>query len=291
MQTPAPTTHEHTLDCYRRPGVMTSAGRHAALLDGLPGDVGELVGVAQGLVVHEHMGAMYGVEISDERRESVHVRPLEGLLGRLTSEDDRPLTQARPVQERLAGNCRHFSVLTVAMLRSHGVAARARCGFGGYFGTGAFEDHWVVEYWDTARGAWVLVDAQIDDVQRGVFQLNLDTLNVPRDQFVIAGDAWTQCRAGQADPARFGFSMLDQTGYWWIAGNLIRDVAALNNMEMLPWDVWGAMPGPDEPVSDEHVAWFDQLAELTQAPDEAFDELAAEVFRAYDAEESSGAEH
>jgi hypothetical protein len=125
MHTPAPTTHDDTLDCYRRPGVMTSAGRHAALLDGLPGDVGELVGVAQGLVVHEHMGAMYGVEISDERRESVHVRDVESLLERLPGQDERPLTSARPVAGRLAGNCRQFSVLTVAVLRAHGVPARA----------------------------------------------------------------------------------------------------------------------------------------------------------------------
>ena len=28
-------------------------------------------------------------------------------------------------------------------------------------------------------------------------------------------------------------------GLWFIAGNLIRDAAALNNMETLPWDVGG----------------------------------------------------
>jgi hypothetical protein len=36
---------------------------------------------------------------------------------------------------------------------------------------------------------------------------------------------------------KFGLSQLDEAGYWWIAANLLRDVAALNNMEMLPWDV------------------------------------------------------
>jgi hypothetical protein len=34
-------------------------------------------------------------------------------------------------------------VLAAAMLRAQGTPARARCGFGGYFGSGAFEDHWV----------------------------------------------------------------------------------------------------------------------------------------------------
>ena len=37
-------------------------------------------------------------------------------------------------------------------------------------------------------------------------------------------------------------------GYWFIAGNLVRDLAALNKVELLPWDDWGAMVGPDEPI-------------------------------------------
>ena len=89
---------------------------------------------------------------------------------------------------------------------------------------------------------------------------------MPRDRFLVAGDAWRLCRDGDADPASFGLSSLNEAGYWWIAGNLLRDVAALNNMEMLPWDVWGAMPAPDEAISDEQYALFDRLAGLTRDP-------------------------
>ena len=60
-----------------------------------------------------------------------------------------------------------------------------------------------------------------------------------------------------------------------VAGNLLRDAAALNNMEMLPWDGWGAMPGPDEPLQQDQLALFDRLAALTHAPDAAFAELRA----------------
>ena len=69
-------------------------------------------------------------------------------------------------------------------------------------------------------------------------------LDVPRDQFLVAGDAWQLCRAGKADPMDFG--ILDLFGWWMIAGNVVRDLAALNNREMLPWDCWGPMPRPDE---------------------------------------------
>ena len=84
------------------------------------------------------------------------------MLDRLLAQDGQPLGVARPVDDRLVGVCRHFTVLLVAMLRAQGVPARARCGFGAYFTPGRFEDHWVCEYWHSAEGRWILVDAQID---------------------------------------------------------------------------------------------------------------------------------
>ena len=60
---------------------------------------------------------------------------------------------------------------------------------------------------------------------------------------------------------------------WFIAGVLIRDLAALNKMEMLQWDAWGTMPRPDEPMSDEQLGFFDRIAALTRDPDGSFGEL------------------
>ena len=72
--------------------------------------------------------------------------------------------------------CRSFTLLFVAMLRHQGVPARARCGFGAYFEKGKFYDHWVAEYWNTAEKRWVMVDSQVDDRQRRMFGVTLDTL-------------------------------------------------------------------------------------------------------------------
>ena len=58
-----------------------------------------------------------------------------------------------------------------------------------------------------------------------------------------------------------------------MAGNVIRDAAALDNMAMLPWDVWGAMPRPDEPIDAARLELLDRLARLAQAPDAGFAEL------------------
>jgi Transglutaminase-like superfamily len=257
------------LDYYSQPGIMTSPGRYAPLLADLPGDVSALAAVGQGLVIHEHMAEGYGAPLADADRASVHTRPVEQLLAQITARDDRPLTTPREPAGRVAGNCRHFTVLMVAALRAQGRPARARCGFGGYFGTGIFEDHWVGEYWDAAQQRWRLADAQIDDVQRGWFPIDFDLTDVPRDRFLVAGQAWQEVRAGRADPDQFGLSVTKETGDWWIAANLMRDASALLNLELLPWDVWGAMPKPGAPIGADVAALFDRLAAATLAPDES----------------------
>ncbi len=260
---------------YLEPGVMTTPGSYQPLFADLPRDIADLAAVTHGLLIHEHIAGAYGVTLTPERRASVHVRPGAGLLGRMMAEDSRALTVAREPASRLPGNCLHFTVLAVAMLRAQGTPARARCGFGGYFGSSAFEDHWVCEYWNEAAQRWMLADFQIDEVQRDLFDVDFDLMDVPREKFLVAGDAWRLCRDGDADPAKFGLSPLNEAGSWWIAANLVRDVAALNNMEMLPWDVWGAMPAPDETIGDERYALFDRLAGLTCVPDATFPDLTA----------------
>lgn len=252
-------------ESYVRPGAMTAAGRYAPLLEELPGDVAALAAVAHGLLIHEFIAEAYGVTLAEADRASVHLRPVEAMLEQIVARDARPLGLAREPAGRLATNCRGFTVLMVAMLRAHGTPARARCGFGGYFTDGRFEDHWVCEYWDGGR--WALVDAQIDERQRKLFGIDFDVLDVPRDQFVVAGDAWVRYRRGEADPSVFGLTVVNEAGDWWIASNLVRDAAALDNLELLPWDDWGAMPGPDDKIDDDLAGLFDRLAALTLAPD------------------------
>ena len=259
-----------TLDFYRTPVDLSAAGKHARLLTGLPRDVAELAKMVQGLLIHEHMTEAYGVKLPPERHAQAHVRPLEAMLDRIVAADPRPLSAARAPEGRYACVCRSFALLMVALLRSQGVPARARCGFGTYFEKGKGYDHWVAEYWREAEKRWVMVDAQIDDLQRRMFGIAIDTLDVKRDQFLVAGDAWRLCRAGKQDARNFG--ILNMWGYWFIASNVIRDIAALNNREMLPWDVWGAMTQDESQVD---FALIDRLAELTHDPDRHFDELQA----------------
>jgi hypothetical protein len=136
----------------------------------------------------------------------------------------------------------------------------------------------VAEYWNVSQGRWVLVDAQLDVVQRKAYKLDFNPLDVPHDRFIIAGDAWQMCRRGRADPELFGLSFINEQGSWWIAQNLVRDLAALNRVEMLAWDVWGMMPKPTTKVSSEELALLDRIAELTLAGDVALAQIQ-EIYR------------
>jgi hypothetical protein len=206
----------------------------------------------QGVTLHEYVaGDLYGFRIPDARKRESHIRSAEELLNRILALDARPLSVARPVDKRLIGVCRHFAVLLAAMLRAKGIPARVRCGFGTYFNPGYFEDHVVCEIWNAAKRRWLLADPQFDEVWRKALEIDHDVLDVPRDRFLIAADAWALCRAGKADPQKFGIFKGDLRGLWFIAGNLVHDVAALNKMELLRWDAWCAMPRPGQPLSDD----------------------------------------
>jgi len=257
------------LDYYLQPGTMTALGDHADRVQALPADVPGLIRVVQGLLVHEFFGTVYGLTISAERASESHLRPVAAMLDRLLALDARPLEVARAPGARLVGVCRNFTVLLVALLRAQGIPARARCGFGDYFHAGHYEDHWTCEYWHAADARWRLADPQFDQVWCSALGVQHDVLDVPRGRFLVAGDAWRLCREGALDPAKCGICRGDLRGLWFVAGNVIRDLAALANMEMLPWDVWGAMPQPGDPMSQETLAMFDQLAHLSQFPDES----------------------
>jgi hypothetical protein len=142
---------------------------------------------------------------------------------------------------------------------------------------GRYEDHWVCEVWDEKRAAWHLVDAQLDAPQREFLHVPFDPLDVPRTQFVVAGEAWQRCQNGGDDPDRYGIA--DLRGLWFVRGNVVRDLAAHTKRELLPWDGWGLMETREE-SSEAQLALLDRVAALTQAGDDRHHE----VVRLHDAE-------
>ncbi|WP_369173258.1 hypothetical protein AB5J49_37320 [Streptomyces sp. R28] len=110
--------------------------------------------------------------------------------------------------------------------------ARVRGGFGTYFVDGFHEDHWITEYL-LPDGSWRLVDPQVLHPAYG--DLGFDPLDVPRDRFLVAGEAWRACRAGAADPQTFGlWSVESLRGMWFVRDSLVLDLACRGGVETLP---------------------------------------------------------
>ena len=69
-------------------------------------------------------------------------------------------------------------------------------------------------------------------------------------------------RRGELDAARSGLVAISVHGAYWIAGDLRVDLVALNKIEMLPFDVWGAGWEPGGQPTIAHLQLVDSVAAL-----------------------------
>jgi len=249
-----------TLTYFTQQGRISDPGPLGSLYASLPTSAAELVKVVQNVTLHVFWAERYGYKVSAERTAELQLRTIPRRLERTLELDPRPLLEQRSLDQKLIGNCRDHSVLLTSLLRHAGIPARARCGFATYFQPNHFEDHWVAEYWDETAARWVLVDPQLDAFQSSALQINFNPLDVPRDQFLVGGHAWQLCRSGQENPDHFG--IFDMRGLGFVRGNLVRDLASLNKVELLPWDCWGVIlsRNVDDPAD---LAALDAAAALT----------------------------
>lgn len=245
------------LGFYRRHSRLTDPGANRDLFRGLPADVADLAKVIGTVLVHRDWTWRFGFTLPERRRAEANTRYVAAILNYLGT-----LQERRP-EDRFAGTCRDFAVLLCAMLREAGVPARARAGFAGYFTDGFFDDHWVTEVWDDEHG-WRLVDAQVASAP-GMYGVDVDPLDVPRDAFLVGGQAWQECRAGRREVDRIGTSAAGLTGMWEVQGNVVRDLASLNGIETLPWDNWGLIPVRYDQLPATDIELLDRVAVVSAA--------------------------
>ncbi|MFI7002726.1 transglutaminase domain-containing protein [Nocardia sp. NPDC050175] len=220
---------------YNSPGLLTSLhGVDPAALEQIPTDIIDICRLAPGLVIQPRDAE--NLDLPPERFSENQIRQVVKLVNALLALSPAPLTVPREPDRRVIGTCRHFAVISCALLRQRGIAARARCGFATYFQHGRGLDHWITEYWHDVERRWVRIDTEI---------LGQSILDRPEDlragEFFSGGEAWIAFREGRIDAATFGVSGTANWGPAEIRGNAIKDLAALNKVEMLPWDEWGRM--------------------------------------------------
>jgi Transglutaminase-like superfamily len=242
------------LSCYATPSPMTALADDAVLA-GLPSDMAGIATTLRGLMMHRVMAPRHGVEITDARRDEEQLRSASAMVARIVELAPAHLVEPRPPERRLVVNCRHFAVLACALLRRAGLPARARVGFATYLEPGRYSDHWVVERWQDGR--WVCTDPDAP------VEVDFDPLDMPPGRFLTAGEAWRLCRSGAANPEHFGAEVW--WGAWMIRNNVLRDLAALNRVELLPWDSWGLMDRSSRLSEGPSDALVDQVAECVAA--------------------------
>ncbi len=263
--------------------------------------------------MHDTWIERYGVSLRPEQTRNKCTPSASDILTQVAKLREISISPALPrsPEERVVASCREFTVLVTALFRAKGIPARARCGFATYLAKpGFYEDHWVCEYWDGT--AWIAIDPQIDPFQQSAFQnhanteadiepeyrqmlLSLDPLNVSNKHFINAGAAWKMVRDNKAKPDRFGIGVDPQEygleslyGAWFVRGQLLKDFAALNKVEAVPylvrleagekWDAWRLVSAKDDDLRETDWELLDSLAELCISSDERLDDIQ-ELFR------------
>jgi hypothetical protein len=295
------------LKYYSKPGGITCLDKHRAFTEWLTDDPGTIYQVVQGLIVHDSWIKLYGENYTTAHEYPQKTAYMEDLLDKALEIDNSNPAIPRHPRNRVIACCREFATLMCALLRAKGIPARSRCGFAVYFGwNGQFEDHWICEYWNGVR--WVMADPQIDPFQQSsVINWSLNTgygaennkrrskqfnpRDLKPDEFITAGHAWKLCRAGDADPENFGISCpvrpewgIDSLyGLWFVRGQLLRDFAALNKIETVPflvrvckgldWKPWRLVALKDSELTTNELSLLDTIAELITDVDVNFNKI------------------
>jgi len=249
---------------YAAPGPLTGLGEVSpAALHRVASDPVGICRLATELVIQP--GDAKEAGLPSQRYVESQLRPVGSIVSALVALDPAPLDVPREPARKVIGTCRHFVVLSVALLRYRGIPARARCGFGTCFQPGLGLDHWITEYWHAGEGRWVRVDTE---------HLNRSFVAHPEDlrpgEFLTGGEAWAAHRAGRIDAAKFGVYGTENFGPAEIRGNAIRDLPALNKVETLPWDEWGRMTASYQgETGADYDELMDAIASVTRAGDQA----------------------
>lgn len=254
-------------------------GRHRDLVADLPADPTGLSAVARNLIVHYRAS---GHELPASSRNDIDARWLEATLDLDQGRHRAALTEPRDVLDRVQGCCRDHTLFCVGVLRSHGIAARSRVGFAGYFIDGWHHDHVIVEAW--IDGRWQRFDPEIEQGYAAMpTPMDIGRCELDGTGFVTAAQAWAGHRRGELDPETYGIDpeLPGFRGERFLFDEVIYEIAHRFGDELLLWDAWGRIGHPDEPVTDTDAAWLDPIASLLLAADRGEDGAEAQLLDRY----------
>ncbi len=254
-------------------------GHHRALLEAIHPVPGLLSAVARNVIVHYRATVQ---ELPDTSRGDVNARWLEAILAIDQSRHPQSLDRPRPLTERVQGCCRDHTLFCVGALRTHGIPARSRVGFAGYFIDGWQADHVIVEAFIDRR--WQRFDPEIDVPLPALpAPLDIGRCELDGTGFVTAAQVWRGHRQGDIDPGVYGVdpSLPAFCGERFVFDEVIHEVAHRFGDELLLWDTWGRMGEPGSPVDPADARWIDEIAHLLLAADEGDVEAERALLKRY----------
>lgn len=274
MTDPAPAAMDHAQHT-----AFSSPGPFGSLIDAVPSEPARLAAVARNVIVHYRAS---GEILPESTRHEVNSRWIAVALAADQDRHPAPLTSPRDIAGRVQGCCRDHTLFCLAVLRQHGIPARSRVGFAGYFVDGWHHDHVVVEAWIDRR--WRRFDPEVE--------LPLPGLQRPMDLefdvaggrgFVTAATAWIAHRRGALDASTHGVdpSMPLFSGTRFLFDEVIYEVAHRFGDETLLWDSWGRIGAPGSEVDEADATWLDDVAAMLTAADAGDLEAERELLERY----------
>ena len=275
MTSDAPSVVDHSAH-----SVYSDPGGWASLFDEVEPGIEAVSVMARNVVAHYRAQAD---ELPTSSRDDISLRWVDAILATDQRRHGTPLATERVVRDRVQGCCRDHTLLAVAALRHHGVAARGRVGFATYLSPTWNYDHVIVEAW--LGGRWRRFDPE--------FSVPLPNLPDPTDipngadsPFLDAAHVWRAHRAGSVDVNRFGVGDgLGISGDWFVYGYVIAEVAHRFGDELLLWDTWGAMSADLSHAPSEDLALVDEIAQLLVRADEGDLGMERELLDRYRSDE------
>ena len=241
-------------------------GLYAELLEGLPTEPTALSAIARNLIVH-YRASGYALPVAT--RNEINARWLDEILVADQSRHRYPLEEQREVRDRVQGCCRDHTLFCVGVLRTHGIPARSRVGFAGYFVDGWHHDHVVVEAW--VDGRWRRFDSELDGPRPTLpSPMDIGHSELAGTGFVTAAQVWVGYRNGEINPETYGVDpqVPVMRGERFIFDEVIHEIAHRFGDELLLWDSWGRMGRPGERVNDGDASWMDPIADLLLGADQ-----------------------
>lgn len=251
---------------HGRHTAYSDPGARANLLRALPADPESLSAVARNVIVHYRAS---GEDLPTETDGDINLRWISRALAVDQNRHGTPLAHSREPTTRLQGCCRDHTLFCVAALREHGVPARSRVGYAGYFAPPWHHDHVVVEAW--LDGRWRRFDSEVAQPRHEL--PNPVDLPLPAPLsgtgFVTAAQVWLGHRSGELDAGTYGVDpgIPELAGERFAFDEVIYEVAHRFGDELLLWDAWGRMEAPGTPVCAADAVWMDGIASLLLAAD------------------------